>query len=122
MQEQDLMVCIQLHQLPRRDQRLGSHRLLFGVFRSWWSGMVQLETLTADQLHAAQNAGLLPFTAASATQYQNVSSIDDLGFNAGWEGALSQSRLRYAVNVTGTYARLSDAGGATGYADYPMAT
>ena len=89
------------------DQRLGSHRLLFGVFRSWWSDMVQLETLSTAQLNAAQNAGLLPFTTSSATQYQNVSSIDDLGFNAGWEGALSQSRLRYALNVTGTYARIS---------------
>jgi outer membrane receptor for ferrienterochelin and colicins len=93
------------------DQRLGSHRLLFGVFRSWWSDMVQLETLSTAQLNAAQNAGLLPFTTSSATQYQNVSSIDDLGFNAGWEGAFSQSRLRYALNVTGTYARIS--GGST---------
>ncbi|MGH7438895.1 MAG: TonB-dependent receptor plug domain-containing protein [Polyangiaceae bacterium] len=93
------------------DQRLGSHRLLVGVFRSWWSDMVQLETLTPAELHAAQNAGQLKFTTSTAVQYQNVSSIDDLGFNAGWEGAFAQNHLRYAVNVTGTYARQSDGGG-----------
>jgi outer membrane receptor protein involved in Fe transport len=92
------------------DQRLGSHRLLFGVFRTWWNDMVELTTLTSDQIHAAQSAGLLPFTAFSATQYQNVSSIDAVGFNAGYEGSFAQSRLRYALNVTGAFARV-DAGG-----------
>ncbi len=94
------------------DQRLGPHRLLFGVFRSSWSDMVELSGLTTAELDRAQTQGLLPFTAASASQYRNVSSIDDVGFNAGYEGSFFQTRLRYAANVTGAYSRRAEASGA----------
>jgi outer membrane receptor protein involved in Fe transport len=92
------------------EQQLGSHRLLFAVFRSWWNDMVALDTLSQAELFQAQSAGLLSLGAASATQYRNVSSIDDVGFNAGYEGSFAEGRLRYGVNVTGAMARRTNAG------------
>jgi outer membrane receptor protein involved in Fe transport len=91
------------------DQKLGSHRLLFGVFRSWWSDLVELHILDAQEVREARRAGTLPlFVSASATQYRNVASIDNYGFNSGYEGTFANSRLRYGVNVTGAIARRND--------------
>ena len=87
------------------DQRLGSHRIQFGVFRSWWNNMVELQTLTSTEISAAQQAHELSVLAVSATQYQNVSSIDSYGFNSSYEGAFGQSHLRYALNVTASVSK-----------------
>jgi hypothetical protein len=38
-------------------------------------------------------------------EYKNISSIDNFGFNAGWEGAAAARRLHYGTNVTGAIAR-----------------
>jgi outer membrane receptor for ferrienterochelin and colicins len=93
------------------DQRLGSHRLLFGVFRSWWRDLVELHVLTPEEVRAAQLAGQLPtFLSTSATQYRNVSSIENYGFNAGYEGTLGQNRWRYGLNWTGAIARRVEPG------------
>jgi outer membrane receptor protein involved in Fe transport len=89
------------------DQRLGSHRLLFGVFRSQWNDLVELHTLTADEVRASQAAGLLSFLVTSGSQYRNVSSIENYGFNGGYEGAFAEERFRYGLNVTGAIARRS---------------
>ena len=89
------------------EQRFGFQRLLFGAFRSWWSDMVLLESLTEAQIGAAVSKGQLDASTVSAVQYANVSSIDDYGFNAGAEGAVLTQSLRYAVNVTGAIARRS---------------
>jgi outer membrane receptor for ferrienterochelin and colicins len=93
------------------DQKLGSHRLLFGVFRSWWNDLVELHTLTTDEVRDAQSRGLLPFLVLTGSQYRNVSSIENYGFNAGYDGAFADGRLRYAVNVTGAIARRSSGPG-----------
>jgi outer membrane receptor protein involved in Fe transport len=86
------------------DQRLGSHRLLFGVFRSWWRDLVELHRLSASEIEQAQKAGWLPlFLSTAPTQYRNVSSIDNYGFNAGYEGTIGQ--FRYGLNGTGAIAR-----------------
>jgi outer membrane cobalamin receptor len=87
------------------DQTFGSHRLVFGVFRSWWSDLVELHTLTTQELLAAEAAHQVGIQAQSGAQYRNVSSIDDYGFNAGYEGSFANGRLRYGVNVTGAMAR-----------------
>jgi outer membrane receptor protein involved in Fe transport len=93
------------------DQRLGSHRLLFGVFRSWWHDLVELHRLSGDEIQNAQIAGWLPlFLSTAPTQYRNVSSIDNYGFNAGYEGTFG--RFRYGLNGTGAIARRGEAGGA----------
>jgi outer membrane receptor for ferrienterochelin and colicins len=93
------------------DQRLGSHRFRFGAFRSWWSEMVELHTLTLAETQQAQSEGLLSLGAQSGTQYRNVSSIDNMGFDLGYEGSFAQARLRYGLNLTGAIARRSDATG-----------
>jgi outer membrane receptor protein involved in Fe transport len=93
------------------DQRLGSHRLIFGVFRSWWRDLVELHVLTDPEVRAEQMAGRLPaFLATSATQYKNVSSIENYGFNAGYEGTLGQGRWRYGLNWTGAIAQRVERG------------
>jgi outer membrane receptor for ferrienterochelin and colicins len=92
------------------DQRLGSHRLLFGVFRSWWRDLVELHQLSAPEIHDAQLAGWLPlYSATNPTQYRNVSAIDNYGFNAGYE-ATFVGGLRYALNGTGAIARRVETG------------
>lgn len=93
------------------DQSLGSHRLMFGVFRSWWSDLVELHVLSFDERVEAERRGLLDIAALEATQYRNVSSIDNYGFNAGYEGSFAERRLRYGTNVTGAIARRTEVGG-----------
>jgi outer membrane receptor protein involved in Fe transport len=99
------------------DQRLGTHRFLVGVFKSWWSDMVELETLTMAQLVQAQEAHLINLTEATVYQYQNVASIRSYGFNAGYEGSFLQNSLRLALNVTGAYSHSNDSSGD----QYPLA-
>jgi outer membrane receptor protein involved in Fe transport len=95
------------------DQRLGSHRLLFGVFRSWWRDLVELHILTDREVLQAQLAGWLPlYVSTAGTQYRNVASIDNYGFNAGYEGTLGESRFRYGLNATGAIARRVEDGAA----------
>jgi outer membrane receptor for ferrienterochelin and colicins len=99
------------------DQRLGSHRLLFGVFRSWWRDLTEQHFLDAEEIRQGQLAGLLPlFISKAPFQYRNVSSIDNYGFNAGYEGTLGQSRFRYGLNATGAIARRVE----TGRPDAPL--
>jgi outer membrane receptor protein involved in Fe transport len=99
------------------DQRLGSHRLLFGVFRSWWRDLVELHVLTDEEVRAAQLAQRIPaFLLTSPTQYRNVSSIENYGFNAGYEGTFGQNRWRYGLNGTGAIARRVEGG----MADAPL--
>jgi outer membrane receptor protein involved in Fe transport len=99
------------------DQRLGSHRLLFGVFRSQWRDLVELHVLNQEEVKAGQLAGWLPlYVSTSATQYRNVSSIENYGFNAGFEGSFAQNRWRYGLNGTGAIARRVE----EGLADSPL--
>jgi outer membrane receptor protein involved in Fe transport len=98
------------------DQRLGSHRLLFGVFRSWWRDLVELHQLNDEEIRNAQLAGWLPlYTSTAPTQYRNVSAIDNYGFNAGYEARLG-ARWRYGLNATGAIARRVE----PGLADSPL--
>ena len=87
------------------EQRFGRQRVLFGVFRSWWRDMVSLEGLSQPELAAAIASGQLEPGVSSATQYRNVSTIDNYGWNAAYEGALVDRRLRYGLNMTGAWAR-----------------
>jgi outer membrane receptor protein involved in Fe transport len=68
------------------EQKWGAHRLLFGVFRTWWSDMVASEVL-----------------ADGTSQYQNLSHIDNFGFNAQLEG--SRGDVRWGLSVTEAYTR-----------------
>ncbi len=68
------------------EQRFGRHKILFGAFRTWWSDMLQIRPI--------DNA---------VTQYENVSRIDNYGYNARTEGAIGS--FRYGGSVTGAYTR-----------------
>jgi hypothetical protein len=57
-----------------------------GVFRTWWSDMIQL---------AAVEDGVF--------QYRNAAAIDNYGYNARVDGAVGD--LRYGMSVTGARAR-----------------
>ncbi|HMJ55885.1 MAG TPA: TonB-dependent receptor [Polyangiaceae bacterium] len=99
------------------EQRLGTHRLLFGIFRSWWSDLVELHLLNDREVREGQLAGWLPlYLPVAATQYRNVSSIENYGFNAGYEGTFGQNRWRYGLNATGAIARRVE----PGLADAPL--
>jgi hypothetical protein len=71
------------------EQRFGTHRLLFGVFRSWWSRLI------VYRYDATSGLG----------GYDNTGTIDNTGFNAAYEASFVQQRLRFALNMTGAYSR-----------------
>jgi outer membrane receptor protein involved in Fe transport len=97
------------------EQKLGSHQLMFGVFRSWWRDLVEQHALTREEVVDAQRTGELPIIGGEgALQYRNVSSIDNYGFNAGYSGSLGYGKFRYATNVTGAIARRRDETGSAG--------
>ena len=50
-------------------------------------------------------SGAVSIGTQTAWQYRNVSSIDNYGFNASWEGSSMFGKLRYGLNVTGAIAR-----------------
>jgi hypothetical protein len=68
------------------EQRFGRNKLLFGVFRTRWSDMLSIETLPTG-----------------VSQYQNVSQIDNYGYNARLEGVVGA--LRYGASIVGAYTR-----------------
>jgi hypothetical protein len=71
------------------EQKVGAQRLMFGVFRSWWSDMVQLEEVSSA------NGGIY--------QYQNSSTLDNYGYNGAVEGRVGS--LMYGGSATGAYTR-----------------
>jgi len=89
------------------DQALGSHHLLFGVFRSWWNDLVEAHLLSSEEVVEAQRRHEIDLLSGNhqQTQYRNVSSIDNYGFNAGYDGSLGEGRFRYGASVTGAVAR-----------------
>lgn len=75
------------------EQRLGRHTLFFGVFRTWWTNMIQS---TIDQVDGVG-------------QFQNVGEIDNYGYNARAEGTVGS--FRYGLSVTGAHTRRRYDGG-----------
>src|SRR4029079_13323713 len=86
-------------------QRVGRQRMLVGVFRSWWSNVVQSERLSQAELSAGQRAGVLDSSTVSVFQFRSVARVDNYGLNASYEGNLLDGRLAYGANVTAAYAR-----------------
>jgi outer membrane receptor for ferrienterochelin and colicins len=89
------------------EQRFGTHHFLTSVFRTWWTDMVVLTSLTPAELLDAQSNGDLFLFAPSGRQYRNSSSIENWGINLGYDAAVLSGRLRYGVNWTAAYARQS---------------
>jgi outer membrane receptor for ferrienterochelin and colicins len=93
------------------EQRFGTHRILFGVFRTWWSNFIEPRSISPTERTVLQEQGALPITANTIVQYRNVSSIENYGWNGGWSGALAESHFNYGVNATAAFTRrISDRG------------
>jgi outer membrane receptor protein involved in Fe transport len=94
------------------EQRFGAHRLMMGVFRSWWTDLVELHVLTQAEQEAAAARGEIDLLHASGIiQFRNVSSIDNYGFNLGYEGSVGDTgQLRFGTNLTGSIAQRNDPG------------
>ena len=86
-------------------QRFGAQRIFVGAFRSWWSDMITLATITGAELAKLIAEGQVPADFTSTSQYQNLASIENFGFNGGFDGAAFNGRLRYALTLTGAYSR-----------------
>jgi outer membrane receptor for ferrienterochelin and colicins len=93
------------------EQTFGTQRILFGVFRSWWSNMVQVATLSEDELATAIAQGQLDAATEEAYQYRNVARIDNFGYNAAYQGMVLDRKLRYALNITSAYTRIDTGDG-----------
>jgi outer membrane receptor for ferrienterochelin and colicins len=95
------------------EQRFGKHRLLFGVFKSWWTGLVGTSALTQPELDAATASGLLTPDVGEAYRYTNTARLDNYGMNAGYDGAAVGGRLRFGLNFTSAITSI-DYGDGTG--------
>jgi outer membrane receptor for ferrienterochelin and colicins len=78
------------------EQKLGTQRLLLGVYRTWWDDMISLTVVDPTTF---------------ALEYRNASSISNYGFNTRFEGSAGQ--WAYGASLTGGYARRNSAEGST---------
>jgi outer membrane receptor for ferrienterochelin and colicins len=83
------------------EQRFGTQRILFGVYRTWWADMISLTLVD-------------PSTFALA--YRNASTITNYGYNALFEGSAGQ--WAYGASLTSGYARRNSP---DGYVKLPVA-
>ena len=90
------------------EQRFGQNRIMVGAFSSWWENLIAYGDLTPEQLDQAIAAGLLPPGTPYASQYQNLSTLTNWGFNARFDGSALHRDLRYGINLTGAYTRDGD--------------
>ena len=95
------------------EQRVGALRTFFDVFSTHMTDMIEQVSLGPNDPNtvAAIHEGLLPASATSAVQYQNVSVIDSYGFDAAIEGSALHRDLRFGANVTGARARRTEQDG-----------
>jgi outer membrane receptor protein involved in Fe transport len=93
------------------EQRFARQRVLFGLFRTWWSNLIELGPLPADAQTTLQQEGRLPgFVPPGILQYSNVAAVDNYGLNGAWEGSLAGNAFRYGLNVTEAFARSAVSG------------
>jgi hypothetical protein len=92
------------------EQRFGTQRLLFGTFRTWWSNLIESGLLSTEELLRLQSGGVLPGVVGNLSQYANVASIDNYGWNGAWEGSALEGRARFGLNAVGAFTRLNTGG------------
>ena len=85
------------------EQRFGTHRVLFGVFRTWWDNLIEAAALSTDARSNLQAQGLLPRAVGNLEQFNNLASVDNYGWNGSWEGTLGH--FRYGASATGAFTR-----------------
>jgi hypothetical protein len=86
------------------EQRAGAHRIFAGPFATWWRDLVQPHVFSEAELADQKHLGNLGIRAGHASQFQNISRIDEIGWNAGFDGVLA-GKLRYGGSATGAFAR-----------------
>jgi outer membrane cobalamin receptor len=95
------------------EQRVGTHRFSYGVFRTWWSELVQTRyyedypwspPADAQVVRDAVARGELNFFQHSVLRYENIASTDNYGATAGFDGRTNFGRWQYGANVTLTQA------------------
>jgi outer membrane receptor protein involved in Fe transport len=89
------------------EQRLGAHRLMTGLFRTSWTDLVGSRSYVDvnggdpdSKLALAKASGALFPYVQSASQYQNVASIDNYGVEFAWGATGLDQRLAAGANVT----------------------
>lgn len=87
------------------EQRFGTHRLFFGVFRSSWFDMVNYRTLSDQELEDAIDGGALQPNTDEAYAYANAGSLVSYGYNAAYEGSVAR-RLHFGANLTSSFTRV----------------
>lgn len=90
------------------EQKAGTQRALFGVFRSWFNDLVADDQLSPSEIAAAIDRGLLVPGTTYALQYKNLATVDDVGFEAALDGSLLGRKLRYGATITAAIARSKD--------------
>ena len=93
------------------EQRFETQRLIFGVFGTWWSNLIEPSTLSPAERAELQAEGRLPPLAGTLAVFRNLASVKNYGLNGGWDGTLVGGRLRYGATVTGAYTRLDQGNG-----------
>jgi outer membrane receptor protein involved in Fe transport len=92
------------------EQKFATQRLLFGVFRTWWTNLIEGAPVSQEELANLQSMKLEPTVVPNLLVYENIASVDNFGWNGGWEGSLAERRLRYGLNVTGAFTKLNQPG------------
>lgn len=96
------------------EQRFGTQTLHLGAFRSWWKDLLLLSELSEAEVTTAIQGGLLSESAAAGYQVKNVSRVNNVGFDFGFEGSAVSGNLHYGVNVTEAIARTEEPDGSEG--------
>jgi len=90
------------------EQRFSAQRLLFGVFATHWTDLIDFYQFTAQEAAAYVSEGkaLLP----PAYVERNLSSIRNWGFDTAFDGQLAESAIQYGVTLTAAVAMEQDTG------------
>jgi outer membrane receptor for ferrienterochelin and colicins len=92
------------------EQRFGRQTLHIGAFRSWWEDLLLLSPLSDEQVQANIDKGVLQDGIDGAYQVQNVSRVNNIGADFGFEGTAADGKLHYGVNVTEAIGRREEPG------------
>jgi outer membrane receptor protein involved in Fe transport len=87
------------------EQRFGANRIMFGVFRTWWNDLVELHALSQSEINDVESASGWSIAQGGAVRYQNISDVENYGYNASLRGSLVDGQLSYGLNGTASYTR-----------------
>jgi outer membrane receptor protein involved in Fe transport len=94
------------------EQQFGVHRLMYGVFRTWWYDLVGSRSYI-DVVFGAGGAppedvrvigeakarGELFAYVLNGVQYQNLAAVDNYGLQAAYAGSALDRKLQFGVNA-----------------------